>query len=427
MSPNKKKRSNIVEIGTGPAKVTIYTLNRKDGFSEFTLSWQEGGARQRRSLSRIDEARIVAQQISVRLSNGWVVGNEVTKRDLELFGHCEALAQRHGVSLSVAMDEWAGARTIVGQISIMDAVRSHMAGLGNLSAVKSISQVAAEFVTSRRIRGTSEAYVQNCTAHTDRFGKKFSGNISDITAGHINEFLAGLTTLGPTSKNHYRRTLVTMFGYARRQGYLDADKKTAAFLSEAFKVPAKEIQIFTPEEMLQLLLACHAPMLPMLAIGAFAGVRSAEIGRLCWENVKWDRGHIEIAGSKAKTGTRRIVPLSENLKAWLAPWRQETGKVLSISDSSGSLGDIAVKAQIQGGWRQNGLRHSYISYRVALTGDLNRTALEAGNTAKIILRHYLEVVDEETAQAWFSIMPPEGWEPTGLKRAIRKKVPHLCS
>ncbi len=303
MSLNKNKRSNIVEIGTGPAKVTIYTLNRKDGFPEFTLSWQEGRARRRRSLSRIDEARIVAQQFSVRLSNGWVVGDEVTKRDLELFGHCEALAQRHGVSLSVALDEWDGDSAIIGQISIVDAVRSHMAGLGNLLAVKSVSQVAAEFVTSHRILGTSEACVKNCTAHTDRFGEKVSRNISEITAGQINHFLAGLTTLGPTSKNHYRRTLFTMFGYARRQGYLDAHKKTAAFLSDAFKVCAKEIEIFTPEEMLQLLLACHARMLPMLAIAAFAGVRSAEIGRLYWENVKWDRGHIEIAGSKTKTDT----------------------------------------------------------------------------------------------------------------------------
>ena len=425
MSPNKKKRSNIVEIGTGPAKVTIYTLNRKDGFPEFTLAWKEGGARRRRSLSCMNEARIVAQQITVRLSNGWIVGDEVSKRDLELFAHCEALAKRHGVSLAVAMDEWAGARQIVGQISIMDAVRSHMAGIGNLSAVKSVSQVAKEFVASRRIRGTSDAYVGNCTAHTDRFCKKVSGNISDVTVGNINEFLADLTSLGPTSKNHYRRTLVTMFGYAKRQGYLNAEKQTVASLSEPFKVPAKEIQIFTPEEMQQLLLVCHARMLPMLAIGAFAGVRSAEIGRLHWENIKWDRNLIEIAGSKAKTAARRIVPLSENLKTWLAPWRQESGKILSISDSSGSLGDIAVKAQISGGWRQNGLRHSFISYRVALTGDVNRTALEAGNTAKIIFRHYREVVDEVAAQTWFSIMPPENWKPSGQERAIRKKEPQF--
>ena len=155
MTQKKKRRSSIVEVGTGPAKVTIYTLNRKDGFPEFTLSWKEGGGRRRRSLSCMEEARLVAQQITVRLTNGWAVGDEASKRDLELLWHCESLAREYGVSLSAAIEEWAGARKIVGEVAIFDAVRSHMVSRGELSAVMSIRQVAAEFVESRRIRGTS--------------------------------------------------------------------------------------------------------------------------------------------------------------------------------------------------------------------------------------------------------------------------------
>jgi hypothetical protein len=116
--------------------------------------------------------------------------------------------------------------------------------------------------------------------------------------------------------------------------------------------------------------------------------------RLDWEDIKWDRGHIEIAGKKAKTAARRLVPLTDNLKAWLAPWREETGPIITISDYVGALNDTAVKAQIPGGWRQNALRHSFISYRVAETGDVARTSLEAGNSPKMIFRHYREVVDE---------------------------------
>jgi hypothetical protein len=75
------------------------------------------------------------------------------------------------------------------------------------------------------------------------------------------------------------------------------------------------------------------------------------------------------------------------------------------------MNDLGVKAKIPGGWRQNALRHSFISYRVAETGDVPRTALEAGNSPKMIFRHYREVVDEESAKAWFSITPPDGWKP----------------
>jgi hypothetical protein len=86
------------------------------------------------------------------------------------------------------------------------------------------------------------------------------------------------------------------------------------------------------------------------------------------------------------------------------------------------MGDTAIKAGIPGGWRQNALRHSFISYRVAETGDVARTSLEAGNSPKIVFRNYREVVDGEEAKAWFAIKPPEGWEPSGLEWSIRERL-----
>jgi integrase len=253
------------------------------------------------------------------------------------------------------------------------------------------------------------------------------GNIADVTVADINQFLTGLKKLGPVSKNGIRRNIVTMFGFAKRNGYLHPERKTAAELSESFKQPETEIQIFTPEEMEKILLAAHARILPLIAIGGFAGIRSAEVARLTWQDIKWDRGHIEIAGHKAKTAARRIVPLPENLKAWLAPWRDQTGPILTMSDTSGALGDTAVKAKIPGGWRQNALRHSFISYRVAETGDVARTSLEAGNSPKMIFRHYREVVTEESSAAWFAITPPEGWQPPELDWALRDRWRKLAA
>ena len=278
---------------------------------------------------------------------------------------------------------------------------------------------------SLKRKGVSAIYVRNATASLKRFTDAVSGNIADVTVADINRFLDGLKKLGPVSKNGIRRNIVTMFGFAKKQGYLHPDRKTTAEQTESFKEPETEIQIFTPEEMESLLLTAHARILPLVAIGGFAGIRSAEVARLEWQDIKWDRGHIEIAGKKAKTAARRLVPLSDNLKAWLAPWRGETGPILTITDASGALGDTAVKAKIPGGWRQNALRHSFISYRVALTGDVARTSLEAGNSPKMIFRHYREIVDEEATKAWWSIHPPEGWQPPGLKPSIRERLRHL--
>ena len=43
---------------------------------------------------------------------------------------------------------------------------------------------------------------------------------------------------------------------------------------------------------------------------------------------------------------------------------------------------------------ENCFRHSYISHRVAATGDIPRVSLDAGNSPKEINRHYRELVTE---------------------------------
>ena len=56
-------------------------------------------------------------------------------------------------------------------------------------------------------------------------------------------------------------------------------------------------------------------------------------------------------------------------------------------------------------WKINGLRHSYISYRVAATRDVAAVALESGNSPTIIFQHYRELATEAEAAEWFSIVP----------------------
>ena len=56
-------------------------------------------------------------------------------------------------------------------------------------------------------------------------------------------------------------------------------------------------------------------------------------------------------------------------------------------------------------WKKNALRHSYISYRLALMPDTARVALECGNSPDIIFKHYRELVAPEQAHEWFNIPP----------------------
>ncbi len=135
-----------------------------------------------------------------------------------------------------------------------------------------------------------------------------------------------------------------------------------------------EIEIFRPEELANLLEAADDALIPFLAIGAFAGLRHAELQRLDWSEVRLDDGFIEVKASKAETASRRLVPIQDNLKRWLTPLRKAGGAICDYANMSKQLlwlaEDVDKKLKQQDAtasfvWKHNALRHSFISYRVA--------------------------------------------------------------
>jgi integrase len=139
-----------------------------------------------------------------------------------------------------------------------------------------------------------------------------------------------------------------------------------------------------------------------LAIGAFSGLRSAELIRLDWEEIKIDRGILEVAKRKAKTATRRLVPLQSNLVEWLTPY-SATGRVFSSERAAGRAIEQAKAAGVT--WPNNALRHSYATYRLAQCQDAPRVALEMGTSPAMLFRNYRELADEREATTWFKIVP----------------------
>jgi integrase len=159
--------------------------------------------------------------------------------------------------------------------------------------------------------------------------------------------------------------------------------------------------------------------LPCLAIGAFAGLRSAEIERLEWSDIDLVGRHITVGAGKAKTAGRRLVPISDNLSMWLAPYFERKGNVwagthedyydaqrqTALATAVTADPQKGVKEQKAVKWRPNGLRHSFASYRFAETGDAGRVAGELGNSAAIVHRHYRELVKPADAKTWFNVKP----------------------
>jgi integrase len=229
--------------------------------------------------------------------------------------------------------------------------------------------------------------------------------------------MESLGTLTNRSRNTCRVILAAFGNFLKKRGYLPADRPTAFQGMCVWKDEINPVTIYTAEEMRTLLDQANVILLPYLAIGAFAGLRNAEISRLDWKHIRFDRGFIECEASMTKTRQRRLVPISENLRAWLEPIAQPSGPIVSYQDVASVVCEFGHRIGLT--WKRNALRHSYISYRLALVPDTARVALECGNSPDVIFQHYRELTEPAQAQEWFSIIPPADY-PQCLARRYTK-------
>jgi integrase len=201
-----------------------------------------------------------------------------------------------------------------------------------------------------------------------------------------------------------------LFSFALERNYLPEGKPTAASQLRKLKVKSGDVTIYSPAQFQKILHSAPPHLIPMLAISAFAGIRTAELARLDWSAVDLDRGLIELRASQAKTASRRLIPITANLAAWLQPLERK-GRIIPSGEYAKESTALARALGIE--WPRNVLRHSFISYRIATVKSADQVALEAGNSPSIIFKHYRELTTEEQANDWFGIVPKEGqWENT---------------
>jgi integrase len=267
-----------------------------------------------------------------------------------------------------------------------------------------VAQLVEEVLAAKRKDGLSPTYIADLKKRLARFTAEFGErSIAAISVEELDNWLRALPG-SPKSRANYRANVGVLFSYAHRRRMVD----TNPILHTARpKLPDNPPEIFAVDELAALLNAAtsSAPdVVPMLAIGAFAGVREAEIKRLNWSEVDQKRGHIEVKATKAKSARRRIVEMQPNLREWLRPYAGMTGRVVPVNPRKKLA--LVRKAAELARWPQNGLRHSFASYRLAAIHDAPRVASELGHTSpKMLYSTYRELVLPEEGERYWKLVP----------------------
>jgi integrase len=417
-------------IRNGDVAVKIYKNKgnvRGENFPTFLLSYYASGKRQLRRFMDFTKASNAATLIAQQKAQGALGAAGLSAADrvslelaLVLLAKNEGIGNASVSRLVEIVHDYTTARVgLPPGVTLAEISQFYKQKYPANMPRKTVAEVVTEFIADRRSAGCSAIHVNDLEIRLGQFSKAFELPIMAVSAPLVQQWIYGLKNqktkkdTAPRTKENMLRQIVSLFNFARRQKYVPAE--LALELSE-ISTPRKQhapIGIYTPDEMRAILAAADAAIAPALAIAAFAGLRLAEVSRLDWREVRLSEKLIVVGAENAKTAARRLVPISDNLAAWLTPHAKRFGLMNPCDEQAENVGNAlgnrferaAARAKVA--WKRNGFRHSYISYRVATLKDVPAVALECGNSPQVIFSNYRALATDAEAKAWFSILPPK--------------------
>ncbi len=418
MKRRKAKWPKTVTVRDIPGiTAKIYRQVRHKGkavYVSYTLAYSLLGKRKFEAYSDLGEAEQAGEDAIKRIAGGKQEVLALSNRDREAYLRSKELVAPFNIDIETACRECVETRTILnGKGSPAEAarffVKHHSKELPRITVAKAVELCLKQARADKK----SKARMHQLDFFLNAFAENMNVEVTELTPGLVSRYLTAMTVGERTKKN--ARDVIGYFGrWLVLHGYLSRGTDLIDGV-QRYSAKAGEIHIFTLGEITKLIENASARLLPYIVIGAFAGLRGAEIQRLDWSEVDLKDGFIELKAEKAKTETRRLVPIKPNLAAWLKDHHKKSGAVCAYKNVVNPLMKLVAsinKALPKGTpdkdrmkWKKNALRHSYISYRVAECADVARVADESGNSPAIIKSNYLKRVKPEQAAEWFNVMP----------------------
>lgn len=385
----------------------------------------QGAAGKRVMVPRVslEKLRLAAEEVARKILNAETAAQDLTADDRRMAASALAALRPTGLHLDTVAREVAEAWALTKGVSIAELGRFYASRNPRGATMPAARELVAQLLVTleRDVRPRSDKYRKGLKNDLQAF-VAVHPRLEPVTQQAVRAYLRELKTragkggevrpVGPRRRDNVRDGIVRLFNFAKAEGYLPEDKQTEAEKVEKLK-PEKDVTTWSPAEIQVMLEAVSWRWLPWLVLGAFAGLRTSEIFRLTWGAIKWERKVIAVQRKVArKVRTSRLVPMADNLIAFLAPFKDKVGPVFpheswrTIEDSHGAeIESIVKKTGLK--WKQNALRHSFGSHRLAVTSNYDQVAIEMGNSPAKVREDYNDPKDEAEGKAYFGIFPSD--------------------
>jgi integrase len=414
---SRKSRRPVETITERGQSIPIYrTPDVKDGkvYDSFTIAYFEAGKRVRRRASSLADARVLAKKMAVQLSEGVGHFQALSPQQVaDYLGAVKLLQGRPELNLTRVVAEFLRAADSLGSLDVAAACADHRERTVEATGIvpASVEDVFKKFLAALEADNASGRYIEDCRSRMGRLKDAFRCQIHNVSVEDLRTWLEGLK-VGVRTRKNFRTAAVALFKFAKERGHLPRNMLTAAEqlpTTKRLKAVKKDAEIgfYSREDFRRMLRGAPSHLVPVLAIGGLAGLRSAEICRLKWGDIR--RQEIIVQAENAKTGSRRVVPIVPALACWLETIDrgEPDERVCANYSKESALARAVTQALKDSGVTpvHNGLRHSFCTYRLADIQNAPKVALEAGNSPAMLFRHYRALATAEEGLEWFSIVP----------------------
>ena len=396
-----KEQSVTVKIYRYKARTT------KSGYA-YCVTWVGSTGRDKKTHADLTEAKEFGHLRARQLAAGLSRADQLSRSDAIDLAEARRLAG--DVPLLSAMAEWQKAREIAGP-ALLEACTAWVERRAPELVRLKIADAVDKFIAAKEALGKQ--------------GVTYRSKLSTLRGYFPDTYLDAITAQQWTkclnrcedavTRNDLRKRGVTLCRWAQRNGHLPEGLKPEIEKTERAKEKTVPIGILTPAEyarVLEFFRKHHPEYLAGVVLAGFCGVRIDEIQgkrsdrtrRQSWEDIHFDQEFLSVTAAKENTPSSRIVHLQPAATAWLKTCPNREGPICA----AGGLEKARLVAREAGFvLPDNCYRHSFITYRIALTGDKHSTATEAGNSVAEIDRRYRVPKPKAEGEAWFAIMPPD--------------------
>jgi integrase len=455
----KRRKSKPIEITEGSVTVKIYhTPTKTNGttYPAWTLIYHLHGKKIRQKSAKLGDLTIAGKDACRRIANAQTATLTMTDAQVAEWTSVQAALQVGTIALrrplsaiSVVDAHLETLKILEDKATPQEAARAWRDRNKDILPISTVKLVE-EFHAAKKTENCGTRHLDDLENRLKIWTAHFQCNISDITKRDYQEWIRALKVSAQT-RLHYHRAVTNLSNYAKTMGYLPESWNELKNIQLGI-LSQTVIETYTAAQMERILRGAlgQIPLLdavtwtgtnkksgksrqitrtitegdketfynliPFIVTGSFAGLRTAERCRTSWPHFNWETGFIRVTGKRTggrttRSSSNRLVPINETTRHWLEPFIPKPNTPEAEALLIGTLTEPTAIDKFSLLCRavgidpvENGLRHSYISYRCAEPkADKSDVAKESGNSSTTIDAHYLDLKTPAQAAAWFAL------------------------